>query len=180
MKQIYPISIQTGMSQSGSYILMLLEPESGRQIPLFIGQHEANSILIAKESVSTRRPLTHQLMLNTMEAYGISLLSVTIDRVLDGIFYATLHLHGPQGPHNLDCRPTDAITLALLAEAHILSEEQVIKETGVKVEDSEINNVNAEPSLEQLEQELERCEQNEEYERAAEIQKQIEQLRNSQ
>ena len=48
MKQVFPLTIQSGMSQSGSYILMLGEPESGMQVPIFIGAHEAQGILLAK------------------------------------------------------------------------------------------------------------------------------------
>ena len=67
MKQVYPISIEGGMSRTGSYILMLEEPESGRRIPIVIGEHEANSILIAKGMVPTMRPTTHRLAVSIME-----------------------------------------------------------------------------------------------------------------
>ena len=178
MKQIFPISIQSGMSQSGSYILMLLEPESGRQIPLFIGQHEANGILIAKEGVATRRPLTHELMLNALNAYGISVDHVTIDRVLDGVFYATLHLIGPDGEQSLDSRPTDAITLALMTNTPIFAADEVVEETGLQSDKvTELQSDKETESIERLEEELRRCEENEEYERAAEIQEKIEKLK---
>ena len=51
MKEVVPYLIQEGMSQSGSYILMVLEPESGIQVPIIIGQQEAQSIVLAKERV---------------------------------------------------------------------------------------------------------------------------------
>ena len=72
MKQVYPTTIQSGAAQTGNYILMLLEPEDNRQMPIIIGQSEAQGILLAKQHVATRRPLTHQLMVNTLEAYGLS------------------------------------------------------------------------------------------------------------
>lgn len=176
MKRVYPATIQTGAAQTGSYILMLLEPEAQRQIPIIIGQSEAQGILLAKQNVATRRPLTHQLMLNVLEAYGLSVVEVTIDRVVEGIFYATLHLTDGFNPKTLDCRPTDAITLALLSDAPILVDDNVIEETSMRLETALEASQSDSPTLQQLQEELQRCEESENYERAAEIQKQIEQL----
>ena len=178
MKRVFPLTIQSGMSQSESYILMLCEPESGIQVPIFIGAYEAQAILLAKEEVKTRRPMTHELMMKVMEEYGLSLKEVSIDRVSEGIFYATLHMTDGFNLRTFDSRSTDAITLALLSDCPIMMEESVIEETGVKVENDELSVKNsAAASLEELEAELKRCEENEEYERAAEIQQQIEKLR---
>lgn len=173
MKQVVPISIQSGMSQSGSYILMLLEPESHRQIPIIIGAHEAQGILLAKETVRTRRPMTHELMAKMMEAYGLGLTQVTIDRVLDGVFYATLHITDGFNTKQLDSRTTDAITLALLTDTPIFVDDNVLEETGVIAD----NTPSPTSTLEALEAELRRCEEAEDYERAAEIQKQIENIK---
>lgn len=177
MKPVFPLTIQNGMSQSGSYILMLCEPQSGIQVPIFIGAHEAQGILLAKEEVKTRRPMTHQLIVKIMDQYGLSLKHVSIDRVSDGIFYATLHITDGFNTRTFDSRPSDAISLALLSHCPILMDDNVIEETGVT-----IPNANQYPetpnSIQQLEEQLRRCEESEEYERAAEIQQQIENLKN--
>ena len=172
MKPVFPLTIQNGMSQSGSYILMLCEPQSGIQVPIFIGAHEAQGILLAKEEVKTRRPMTHQLIVKIMDQYGLSLKHVSIDRVSDGIFYATLHITDGFNTRTFDSRPSDAISLALLSHCPILMDDNVIEETGVT-----IPNANQYPetpnSIQQLEEQLRRCEESEEYERAAEIQKML-------
>lgn len=169
MKRVHPVTIQSGASQTGNYLLMLLEPESGVEVPVIIGQHEAQGILLAKENVKIRRPLPHEVLLHIMEAYGLTLKEVTIDRVVEGIFYATLHLTDGFNEKHIDCRTSDAITLALHSAAPIMMKENVLEETGVKRQETS--------DLAQLEEELRRCEENEDYERAAEIQKQIDQLR---
>lgn len=167
------------MSQSGSYILMLCEPESGMQVPIFIGAHEAQGILLAKEEVKTRRPMTHELMMSVMNEYGLTLKEVSIDRVSEGIFYATLHMSDGFNSRTFDSRSTDAITLALLSDCPIMMAENVLEETGVKMKNEKLGVKNpADANIEELEDELRRCEEKEEYERAAEIQKQIEKLRN--
>ena len=177
MKRVFPLTIQSGMSQSGSYILMLCEPESGVQVPIFIGAYEAQGILLAKEEVKTRRPMTHELMMKVMEEYGLGLKEVSIDRVDEGIFYATLHMTDGFNNRTFDSRATDAITLALLSDCPIMMDENVIEETGVKMNNEEFRMKNEELSVEKLEEELKRCEENEEYERAAEIQKRIEKVK---
>lgn len=176
MKQVFPTTIQSGAAQTGNYILTLFEPEGGIQVPIIIGQSEAQSILLAKEAATIRRPLTHQLVLHIMEAFGLSLKEVTIDRVVEGVFYATLHLTDGFNEKQIDSRTTDAVTLALHSDAPILMDEKVLEETGVKV-DGERTKAKSEKTLEELEEELRRCEESEDYERAAEIQKEIEGIR---
>jgi hypothetical protein len=155
---------------------MLCEPESGVQVPIFIGAHEAQGILLAKEEVRTRRPMTHELMMKVMAEYGLTLKEVSIDRVSEGIFYATLHLSDGFNSRTFDSRSSDAITLALLSDCPIMMAESVIEETGVRME-TENGKKENHNSVEELEEELKRCEESEEYERAAEIQKRIEELK---
>ena len=181
MKQVYPITIQSGMSETGRYLLMLHEPQGNRQIPIVIGQNEAQCILLAKnpeESRKIRRPMTHQLMVQMMNIYGLTLSRVTIDRVVEGVFYATLHVTDGFNERQLDSRTTDAITLALLTGAPVYAEDKVVEECGLKAATGD--NADLQPAtstLKQLEEELRRCEESENYERAAEIQQQIDKLK---
>ncbi len=100
---------------------------------------------------------------------------VTIDRVLDGVFYATLHITDGFNEKAIDSRTTDAITLALLTDAPIMVDDNVLEETSVAATEPP----SPTPTLEALEAELHRCEEDEDYERAAEIQQQIEKMKNA-
>lgn len=177
MKQVIPMTLQNGLSESGSYILMLTELDGDRSIPIFTGAHEAQSIMLAASSEQTRRPMTHQLMAAMMNEYGLTLREVTIDRVEEGIFYATLHVTDGFNEKQFDSRPTDAVTLALLMGCKIMVDEKVIEETGIKADHVAATPPPTEDSLEQLEAELRRCEETEDYERAAEIQAKIEAIK---
>ena len=183
MKQVYPVTIESGMSQSGSCILMLQETSGERQVPVVIGRSEAQNLLLAlnpEASSKIRRPMTHQLIKNIMETYGLSLRQVTIDRVLEGVFFATLHLTDGFNEKLLDSRTTDAVTLALITGAPIMMDESVLEEAGVRVENkTQQGTSDTAPTLDELETELRLCEECEDYERAAEIQLKIEQLKNS-
>lgn len=180
MKRVYPVTIQSGMSQTGSYVLMLHEPDEERQVPIVIGRSEAQSILLAQkseESERIKRPTTHRLMVEMMSRYGLTLKEVTIDRVVEGVFYATLHVSDGFNEHTLDSRTTDAVTLALLVGAPIYAAEQVIDECGVRSQ-GQSSNKGREAEIKRLELQLKRCEAEEDYERAAEIQARLEKLRN--
>ena len=183
MKEVFPLSIQSGMSQSGSYILMLCEPVSGLQVPIFIGSYEAQGILLAKESVQTRRPMTHELMVHVINDYGLSIKKVTIDSVMDGIFYATLHMTDGFNEKRFDSRTSDAITLALHCNCPILIADDVLDETGVKMENTATlfsDSDDPKHQIARLEEDLRLCEEREDYEQAAEIQKQIDRLKGKQ
>ena len=176
MKQVVPTTMQNGLSESGSYILMLTEVDGDRSIPIFTGSHEAQSIMLAAASEQTRRPMTHQLMAAMMNEYGLTLREVTVDRVEDGIFYATLHITDGFNMKRFDSRPTDAVTLALLTGCRIMVDERILDETGIKSDHVALQPTADTGSIEQLEAELHRCEETEDYERAAEIQRQIDEL----
>lgn len=178
------MAIEGGMSSSGSYVLMLCELDGDRQLPVVIGAYEAQAILLAKENVETRRPLTHETMLKTMKQFGLSLKRVTIDKVVDGVFYATLHVSDGFNEQTVDSRTTDAVTLALLSEAPVFVDDKVMEECGMKVESGEWGEESEERKaesgerrVEALEKELKRCEEEENYERAAEIQAEIERIK---
>lgn len=171
MKQLIPVTLQNGPAQSGSYILMLLEPDSRRQVPIIVGSAEGQAILLAQQEVPTRRPMTHQLMARIMDTYGIHLTKVVIDHVNEGIFYSTLYLTDGFNEKTLDSRTTDAIAFALHCGAPILAEDTVIDETAIAAPTPTENK--SKPTLQELEDELRRCEESEDYERAAELQKQI-------
>ena len=177
MKEVVPVQIQQGLSHSDSYILLLEAVEGKVQVPIFIGAYEAQSILLAKEQVATRRPLTHRLMLNMLEQYGMSIKEVTIDRVEEGLFYSTLHVSDGFTMKHFDSRTSDAVTLALLSGCRIMMDEKVLEETGIV--HNEAQEKQSIPTLERLEAELRRCEEEEDYERAADIQRKIDQIKDS-
>lgn len=182
--QVYPFSISNGMSMNDSYILVLDAPDIKKQVPILIGESEAQAIILAIEQKETQRPLTHALICNLMEEYMLSLKRVTIDRFDEGIFYATLHMSDGFTEKPIDARASDAVVLALLEHCDILMDMNVLNETsmdpGALTENIEPNEESDKAELmHQLEMELRQCEENEDYEQAAEILEQIERLKNS-
>lgn len=169
--------IVQNLDSYGSFILMLSEPDTGKQVPIVVGAGEAQAILIAKENITASRPMTHTLMANLMSEYGLALKKVTIDRFFEGVFYATLVVTDGFGEKKIDSRPSDAVALALLGKCPILISDDVLEEVGIEHNALVDHLPEKNPSIEELEDELRRCEENEEYERAAEIMEQISKLK---
>ncbi len=108
--------------------ILILKSETGETIlPIWIGATEAMAISVALNSVSVPRPLTHDLLLNTLNAAGGSLLSVEIVTLRDGTYYAELDIQAGKSRRRVDCRPSDAVALALRADSPILVHNQVLE-----------------------------------------------------
>jgi bifunctional DNase/RNase len=182
--QVYPLQISQTMSMSDAYVLVLDAPDTGKQVPVIIGEPEAQAIVMAIEQRQARRPLTHQLINNIMEQYMLILKQVTIDCFDEGIFYSTLYISDGFTEKRIDSRTSDAIVLALMQGCPIMMAQNVLDETSMEpgaLEDNLPRNKaqlpNPDETLDQLETLLRQCEENEDYEQAAEIMKRINRMK---
>lgn len=94
-------------------VILHSQGEPNLILPIWIGRLEAQSIAIALQGEKLDRPLTHDLMLNTIEELNCTIHKVVIHTVLDGTFYAHLILDNSGQEIVLDARPSDCIALAL-------------------------------------------------------------------
>ncbi len=107
-------------------IIILKDPNGEAVLPIWVGLFEANAIALQMEKVSTPRPMTHDLLKNLLARLETKLLKIVITELKENTFYAVIHLaHGGETVA-VDSRPSDAIALALRAEAPIFVEEDVI------------------------------------------------------
>lgn len=106
-------------------------PGSGQVLPIWIGQQEATSILIAVEGAPVPRPLAHDLMRSLLDTLDAKVTRVEVSRIDDGTFYADITLESPAGERVVDARPSDAIALASRVGAPIWVADEVIEEAGV-------------------------------------------------
>lgn len=116
-----------GQDLRGSFFV-LLRDHLQRDLPIWIGHCEALAIRMKIEREDVPRPMTHDLLLNTIERLGGKVEQLVIDDLWQNTFYAKIFvsLNGNQIP--IDCRPSDGIALALRAEVPILVSEGVIAE----------------------------------------------------
>lgn len=118
-------------TQVGAYALILAEENGSRRIPIIVGASEAQSIAIAMERILTPRPLTHDLFISFMHAFGIELEEVVIVRFSEGIFYSVLRFYDGAKQIELDARTSDAIGIAMRLRCPIYTTEEVIQACGV-------------------------------------------------
>lgn len=103
--------------ESKSPIVVLRELDGETVLPVWVGAVEAMAVSLALNNENLPRPLTHDLMLLTLRALKAKLLRAEISDLREGVFYAMLLLESREGRVRVDCRPSDAIALAVRAQA---------------------------------------------------------------
>jgi bifunctional DNase/RNase len=110
-----------------SPLVLLKDPDEINFLPIWIGVFEAASIAMALQGVAPPRPMTHDLLMTFLEKLEAKPQRVVINDIKEGTFYALLEVQNKEGKKvNLDCRPSDAIALAVRAEVPILVSENVM------------------------------------------------------
>jgi bifunctional DNase/RNase len=101
-----------------------------RQFPILIGIYEATSIDRRVKDFPRIRPLTHDLLVNTVEALGGEFDSVVISELKQQTYFAKLRIKQGGELVEIDCRPSDAIAIAVTCNPHlpIFVAEEVIDE----------------------------------------------------
>lgn len=107
-------------------ILVLKAAQSEEILPLWIGGVEAMSISLALSDTRAERPLTHDLMIDLLQRLGVTVTSVSIVDVRDGIFYAVLDLVRGSEMLQIDCRPSDGVAIALRMQAPVRATAAVL------------------------------------------------------
>jgi len=116
-------------------LVVLTDGDEVLHLPIFIGLWEAISINSAKIKEVLPRPFTHDLFLELLDKFSISLRFLQIDSIENGVFYAQLVLSADHHEEYIDCRPSDGIALALRGEVPIFVDETVLLSAGQKIQD---------------------------------------------
>lgn len=149
---------------------------SDTAVPIFIGQLEAQSILIGMGNVPMPRPLTHDLFLSVMHKVGLSIERIEITELKEGTFFAQIVLQQKGAKsQTIDARPSDSIALAVREKCAIFIDEDVVEEAGIPVSTitEQVGNIPEDDSkdvqLEKLQKDLDKAVEEENYEEAAKI-----------
>ena len=93
-------------------VIYLKEVEGDRQFPILIGLFEATSIDRRVKKHPSPRPLTHDLLVSTVESLGAELDSVIVSELRDHTYFARLRIKVDGELVEVDARPSDAIAIA--------------------------------------------------------------------
>ena len=181
------LDIALSGSSSGAYALVLGEVKGKRKLPIVIGGAEAQSIAIELENMRPSRPLTHDLMKNTLSTFGMEVTEVLIHKMVEGIFYAQLIVTDGIREEQIDSRSSDAVAVAVRFGCPIRCSQKVMDDAGVDLDGSESElqgEVSESPvkkgtapkkeeSLENLQRQLSEAIATENYELASELKKRI-------
>ena len=108
-------------------IVILRDPETDRFVPIWIGIFEAQAIALRMEGVEPPRPMTHDLLNSSLAALGARVDKIVITDLRDKTFFAEIYLRLEDGEQIVvDSRPSDALALALRAEAEVFVRQKVM------------------------------------------------------
>lgn len=119
---------------SRSPIVLLKDGSDRRALPIYIGQDQAKSIIGALENQKPPRPLTHDLIATLFETWDLELERIIIHSLQDNTFYAVLCMGKGETKKEIDCRPSDAIAIALRLNTPIWVMEEVIADASIPVD----------------------------------------------
>jgi bifunctional DNase/RNase len=109
-------------------VITLKEVDGDRSFPIVIGIFEATSIDRRVRGITNPRPLTHDLVASVVENLGGELQDVFINDLREHTYFAKLRIRQEGELIEVDCRPSDAIALAVTARVPIYVAEDVLGE----------------------------------------------------
>jgi uncharacterized protein len=152
MTQLIAMSIKGLMLDpvSNSPIVVLKDDAEKFFLPIWVGIFEANAIALQLENVSTPRPMTHDLLRNMISELDARVTRVVINDLRDSTFFAQIRVITGERTLELDARPSDAIALALRADAPIYVAQSVLDQAQTISPDSEDQDEKVKKWFEQL------------------------------
>ncbi|OGU76528.1 MAG: hypothetical protein A2W11_02435 [Ignavibacteria bacterium RBG_16_35_7] len=187
------LGLSSSPSTGGAYAILLKEVNGNRRLPIIIGAFEAQAIALEIEGIKPPRPLTHDLLKQITDNLGATIVEVLIDELRENTFYAKIILEISTLTNEIDARPSDAIALAVRAQAPIFVSEAVMEVAAfIPSEEGEKETEEAdaeekkdrlpntkEAKIAALQNKLREAIDAEEYERAARIRDDIQRLTSS-
>ena len=115
-------------------IVLLKTVDSNKFLPIWIGHPEAAAILMKLQGASTPRPMTHDLVTDMLDQLDAQVVRITVTELKESTFYASITVQQNGSEVEIDSRPSDAIALAVRADAPIFAAEEVIAESAIEFE----------------------------------------------
>ena len=112
-------------------VVILADLSKTMVVPIWVRSLEAAAIAMPLEGIEAPRPLTADLLVAVLDQLDVSVTMVVISELKDDIFYASLVLDRDGREIEIDCRPSDAIAVALRKGAPLYVAERVMAQAGV-------------------------------------------------
>lgn len=112
--------------------VVTLTSDSGQSVALWVGTFEGHALKLQADGIKTERPLTYDLMLDAFQRHGVRIVGADVLRVSNGTFFAELTTESRDGRQVFDCRPSDALNLALRAGAPVAIAQSVFDDASTE------------------------------------------------
>ena len=133
-------------------IVLLKTADGNKFLPIWIGHPEAAAILMKLQSQAAPRPMTHDLLSDMLEQLGAQIIRITVTELRENTFYAQITVQQDGTEIEVDSRPSDAIALAIRAEAPIFAADRVIEESAIEFEGEEVTEEEIEEKVTEFKQ----------------------------
>jgi len=120
--------------QTYQRVVVLKEKDSDRYLPIWIGNNEADAIVIQLQNVKVPRPQTHDLLTSVIAHLGAKVTNILVNDLSEDVFYARIVLDFDGRHVEIDSRPSDAIALAVRVKAPIFVEESVLEKASITID----------------------------------------------
>jgi bifunctional DNase/RNase len=120
-------------------IVLLKTADGNKFLPIWIGHPEAAAILMKLQGAATPRPMTHDLFTDILAQLEARVVKIAVTELRENTFYAQITVAIDGAEIEIDSRPSDAIALAVRAEAPIYAAESVIEESAIEFEHEDVN-----------------------------------------
>ena len=111
-------------------IIALLDKAGQRMLPIWVGQTEADAIVMGLRDISTARPMAYNFMTSLLAATGTTLDEVRIEALKEKTFFAVAKVRNGDTVREVDARPSDALALATLVGCPIYASEALMADAG--------------------------------------------------
>lgn len=160
------------------FVVILRDDVHHRWLPIVVGSSEAQAIALQMENIVPPRPLTHDLIKSLLDSVEVRISRVVVSDLRENTYYAIVGLKLNGNHVEVDARPSDAIALALRAQAPIFVDDDVMKKASVTDKEAERAEEFAPMDrMERLNMELQKAISEERYEDAARLRDEINSLR---
>lgn len=112
-------------------VIILKEKKGERYLPIWVGAAEADSIAVKMQNVSVPRPLTHDFVRRVIDTLGATVKSSIISELKKDTFYAKVVLDVNNERREIDCRPSDALAIAIRTGTPIFANEKVLGKVAI-------------------------------------------------
>jgi bifunctional DNase/RNase len=133
-------------------IVLLKTADGNKFLPIWIGHPEAAAILMKLQSQAPPRPMTHDLVADMLDQLGAQVVRITVTELRENTFYAQITVTQDGSEIEIDSRPSDAIALAIRAEAPIFAADRVIEESAIEFEGEEVTDEEIEEKVTEFKQ----------------------------